>query len=253
MKASAAQIKRLHLRIEECLDRACSFSEDFKAIRPKLVIQIKTSLRGKTAGMFSWKLSVENICTLKFHQVFLAENEEHYLSNTVPHEVAHLVQWAIHDNGRQRFLTKPHGSEWKNIMQAFGLKPNMRHEYAIDSIKSVQNQTAYTCGCAGKVIMLSKIRHGKIQKGTKYRCRDCKSVIAISQDVVAAKPALPKVQPKAKSAHQKHTSKFTVALYHYKTGISNGHDRKTIVADIASKMETNLKNASTWYSRCKAA
>ena len=115
--------------------------------------------RGKIAGCAHLQKN-----TLKFHPLLYQQNQEHFLTHVVPHEIAHLLVWQLYGK------TAPHGKEWQNIMVGvFNLPPHRTHQYNVDNIgiKTV----LYTCGC-GELAMTIR-RHNKVLKGAIYRCKKC--------------------------------------------------------------------------------
>lgn len=104
---------------------------------------------------------------LKFN-VTLAEyskrNRQFVCKEAVPHEVAHLFASTFYPD------SKPHGKEWKQVMQDFGLNPSVRGHYDVPERKI--ETFAYVCGCQEHE--LTRIRHNKVKQGrTKYTCKDC--------------------------------------------------------------------------------
>jgi SprT protein len=115
--------------------------------------------RGKIAGC---ALLQQN--TLKFHPTLYLQNKEHFLTNVVPHEIAHLLVWQLFGK------TAPHGKEWKHMMvSVFDLPPHRTHQYNVDNIGL--KSTLYFCECGD--IPLTIRRHNKVLKGAIYRCRTC--------------------------------------------------------------------------------
>lgn len=73
---------------------------------------------------------------IRLNLILLVENEEHFLAQTVPHEVAHLVAHFVYDakpmNGKK---VRPHGKEWQEVMGVLGIPPNAKHKYDCTSIQ----------------------------------------------------------------------------------------------------------------------
>ena len=76
---------------------------------------------------------------IRLNLTFLVENEEEFLKQTVPHEVAHLVAHYVYDskpmNGKK---VRPHGREWKEVMGVLGLQPKVTHSYNVTSLDIVR-------------------------------------------------------------------------------------------------------------------
>lgn len=88
---------------------------------------------------------------------------------TCEHEVAHLFTKILFPNAKQA-----HGPEFRRVMNSLGLTGRTRHSMHLEDAP-VKQTFEYKCGC--RTIQLSKIRHGKIQRGAKYYCLDCKGII----------------------------------------------------------------------------
>lgn len=133
------------------------------------VPNIMYSLRGRTAGKCFYTQN-----RLDFNMVLLNENFEKFMATTVPHEVAHHLDYQYHGgldrsaNGRRR----PHGLRWKTIMNMLGANPKRCHTYDVSNVGSNRRQTfAYECGC--QTYDLTITRHRRILKGTVYKCNKC--------------------------------------------------------------------------------
>ncbi len=125
---------------------------------------IRLDLKGETAGQ-AW---IEKR-HLRFNPVLLKENREHFLKQTVAHEVAHLLAYDIYGS-----RIRAHGQEWQSIMtDVFKLPANRCHSY--DTHRSGRRQWLYQCRCEGKTITLGTTRHNRYHKGTVYLCTTCKA------------------------------------------------------------------------------
>jgi SprT protein len=122
--------------------------------------------RGKAAG--SARLQINE---LRFNPILLQENQQHFITHTVPHEVAHLVVYQIY--GR----TKPHGKEWQHIMnQIFDLTAKTTHQYDVSTVKG--KTFTYACQCTDHQLTIR--RHNKIiRDNVKYICRLCKQSLIL--------------------------------------------------------------------------
>ena len=101
----------------------------------------------------------------------MQENQQHFITHTVPHEVAHLLVYQLY--GR----TKPHGKEWQQIMnQIFDLTAKTTHQYDVSNVKG--KTFTYACQCAEHQLTIR--RHNKIVRDNiKYICRLCKHSLTI--------------------------------------------------------------------------
>ncbi|KAA8998229.1 SprT family zinc-dependent metalloprotease [Affinibrenneria salicis] len=120
--------------------------------------------RGATAGS-AWLQNWE----IRLNAVLLRENQQHFIDEVIPHELAHLLVYA-------RFgRVAPHGKEWRWMMEQVLAVPARRtHNFAL---ASVQGKTFfYRCQCQQH--QLSIRRHNRVLRGeTEYRCRRCGEVL----------------------------------------------------------------------------
>lgn len=160
--------QRILDKIEESFKKAeefygCSFS------RPKNII-FKTN--GTRGGHCCYGRS-----ELMF-QIELAKNHaEDFISQTVPHEVAHWID--VERYGYERTRTGRyvhHGRTWKYIMQhVYGLNPDRCHDYDVSAVVTKkQERHNYMCNCCGRVYKLSTTKHNRVLRGkVNYSCSRC--------------------------------------------------------------------------------
>jgi SprT protein len=123
-------------------------------------------LRGTTAGRAHLRLN-----HIKINPILFKENREKMLSQTIPHEIAHLVAYRV-------FNDTGHGKFWKHVMVQFGLKPDRCHSYDVSNAR-VRGRNTVTFKCKCKTWELTSIRANKHHKhmATKgrhfYTCRAC--------------------------------------------------------------------------------
>ncbi|MBB3104968.1 SprT family zinc-dependent metalloprotease [Azomonas macrocytogenes] len=149
--------EQLLARVETCYRQAEAFFGK-RFLRP--VVSLK--LRGQKAGVAYLD---EN--RLRFNTQLYLENKEHFLHQTVAHEVAHLV---AHQLFGPRI--RPHGKEWQQIMRGvFDLTPARCHQYQVARRKS--RRYIYRCECPDRDFAFSARRHALVAKGHRYRCKQC--------------------------------------------------------------------------------
>lgn len=163
MQKSSAALPELELRLRSEVLKCYALAESWylkSFARPEVLL----NLRGRSAGVAELQKN-----RLRFNAVLLAENEQAFLAEVVPHEVAHLLAWTLH--GRR---VRPHGQEWQHIMrQVFGLEPERTHRF--DVSRSARQGYVYTCGCSDREHALTIRRHNRILKGQRYICLRCKT------------------------------------------------------------------------------
>ena len=124
--------------------------------------------RGRTAGTANYRNS-----HISLNSVLLNENIEHFIHQTVGHELAHLIAHHVYP-----YLRKAHGPEWKQVMRFIGLSADRCHEYNVENA-TVKQKTKfqYKCGCRNDIVF-SIVRHNKVRTGkAKYTCRLCRQVM----------------------------------------------------------------------------
>lgn len=129
-------------------------------------IPVLFDLTGRAAGMYRVKAGQR---VIRYNPYVFSKYFENNLSETVPHEVAHYVTDILH--GLRK--TRPHGSEWKSVMQVFGVAANRTADYDLTGVPRREHRMfTYHCGC--QHYELTSRRHNKILKGAgHYMCRDC--------------------------------------------------------------------------------
>lgn len=132
--------------------------------------EIRFDLHGQAAGQVRWRCNERPL--LRYNLAFARNHPEDFLVTTVVHEVAHLVTMACF--GR----TRPHGTEWRSVMQYLGVdRPQRCHDFPLDSsTPRSQRRWAYSCDCRDH--QLSTTRHNRARSGaTSYLCRTCGSTL----------------------------------------------------------------------------
>ncbi len=123
---------------------------------PKVIFQ----QRGTAAGT-AWLEQNE----IRLNPVLLMENQQAFIDEVVPHELAHLLVWKTF--GR----VAPHGKEWKWMMETvLGVPARRTHRFAVQSVR--QKTFPYRCGCQQH--QLTVRRHNRVLRGeAEYRCVHC--------------------------------------------------------------------------------
>lgn len=156
-----------------------SFNDDKKEIQERVIDLIdKTNdkfglgmayptitydLKGTVAGQAFY---YEN--KLRLNSIALKKYREHFIEQTVGHEVAHLTAFKRHGGG-----ISPHGTEWKNFMRFFHLPPDRCHTYDLPSARG-GSRKRYVCQSCPKEFSLSAIKHNRWLRGeNKLSCQRC--------------------------------------------------------------------------------
>jgi SprT protein len=132
-------------------------------------IEIRFDLRGKSAGMVRFQEG--NKPVVRYNMQLLSENHESFISQTVPHEVAHVVARSVFGAG-----IRPHGAEWRTVMAFFGSEATRCHEFDVSrSVSRRLRRFSYRCTC--REHQLTSIRHNRVLAGQTYQCRICRSAL----------------------------------------------------------------------------
>ncbi len=128
--------------------------------------EVRFDLRGRAAGQAVLARRRGHADAIRLNADLLTSHPRDMLDETVPHEVAHVAVHRLH--GRR---VRPHGPEWKALMQAFGVPADTCHKLPVTPARQLK-QFRYVCGC-DEPAWLTSIRHRRAQNGTAYLCRRC--------------------------------------------------------------------------------
>jgi SprT protein len=104
---------------------------------------------------------------LRFNPQLYRENSQHFLKQTVAHEVAHLIAHQLFGDRIQ-----PHGEEWQLIMRGvYELPPDRCHTYAVK--RRQVTRYIYRCPCADSDFRFRRSAMAGAQ-GRRYLCRRCR-------------------------------------------------------------------------------
>jgi len=135
---------------------------------------VRFDLRGTSAGQV--RITDRGDCLIRYNAHLLERHPQAFLSQTVPHETAHLVVFSLFGP-----RTPPHGREWRAIMALFGASPERCHNYRVDGLQ-VRHLRRYDYRCACRTHQLTSIRHNRIRSGQIYRCGQCGQPLERSLD-----------------------------------------------------------------------
>ncbi|HAQ26021.1 SprT family zinc-dependent metalloprotease [Stutzerimonas nitrititolerans] len=156
--------EQLHARVEACYQQAEAFFKQ-RFERP----QVNFKLRGQKAGVAHLH---ENL--LRFNPQLYRENREHFLKQTVAHEVAHLIAHRLFGN-----RIRAHGEEWQLIMRGvYELPADRCHNYEI--ARRQVSRYIYRCECPERDFPFTAQRHALVRKGRRYFCRSCRATLVFS-------------------------------------------------------------------------
>ena len=128
---------------------------------------------GGWAKLQSWEVG--------FNAGLLEDNLQRYLVRTIPHEVAHLVVYAVKGIERSRGGKRIfHGDSFKAQMRAFGCETTRGHDMDTSKTRQTKRNTVkypVKCSC-GWTHTVGKIRANKIMNGANYHhSRNCPPIV----------------------------------------------------------------------------
>jgi SprT protein len=137
-------------------------------------LDIVFNLKGRTSGMYRVSRHLGRYKReIRYNPYIFSKYYEDSLYGTVPHEVAHYICDIIYGLNN----IKPHGCEWKAIMQDFNADAAVTANYDLTGIPQ-KKISLYTYQCSCREHQLSSIRHNKINKKRfQYYCNYCKKLL----------------------------------------------------------------------------
>lgn len=146
----------LHNQVIACLRKYLAQANqllNMQFTEPKIIYKPKGSVAG-SAFLMRWEIQL--------NPTMLADNEQVFIEEVVPHELAHLIVFKKFGN------VKPHGKEWQYVMSnILGKMPKTTHNFNVK-----RDFYLYYCECQEH--QLTKIRHNKVQHNNiNYLCRKC--------------------------------------------------------------------------------
>lgn len=163
-------------KVKECCEKASFYyGRDFR------IPSITFFTKGTSAGFASpakW--------LVMFNQVLYLENKEQFLNKTVPHEVAHLIDYVINPenfvrkHGKRRSL---HGPTFKFIMsEVLGAEDNSTtHTYNTKSVRrrNIKRRYVWACSRCDRQIELTphknklQLQEIRFRNSVRYIHKDC--------------------------------------------------------------------------------
>jgi predicted SprT family Zn-dependent metalloprotease len=152
----------LHAQLKNEVREVCERAR--KLFGPEVIgsPEVKFFSRGTTAGRAHYR-----DMSVSLNDIIARDNPTKF-SNTVSHEVAHLVVKKLYP------LAKPHGYEFKRVHRALGGTGATCHSMDASNAKVTRSYTygVITCGCVGKEHLVSPQR---AKRAANLRCRKCGS------------------------------------------------------------------------------
>jgi len=133
-------------------------------------VPVRFDLSGTTAGMYT--LHGKN-GLIRYNPWIFGKYFDENLRDTVPHEVAHYIVYAVYGDRIGRRRVKPHGPQWREVMDRFGADPGVTFDLDLEGVPQRRQRThRYRCDC--RLHELSTTRHNRVMRGRgSYQCVHC--------------------------------------------------------------------------------
>lgn len=122
---------------------------------------VSYKLRGNSAGRAHMATRA-----IDFNLRLLSEHSDEFLTNSVPHEYAHIV---VADTVGE--VPYHHGADWQRLMKICGVAPNVTHTYS--------SRKVYTYLCSCNIHRATESQHRAIVKGASFTCNLCDEVVIL--------------------------------------------------------------------------
>ncbi len=176
-------LPELKISVEEEVKRCIEVANQRFPNRNFKMPRIEFTLVGTKAGT----ANSSGYC-ININSVLLVENEKQMISNTVPHEVAHLIDAILHPetrdcsfkynlfSGRRGSRTKRsiHGPTWKSVMRMLGVDPSRTHQMDVkNATTKTRNRFYYECPTCHRMNTAGPKHHKMLQRGMKFKSGIC--------------------------------------------------------------------------------
>ena len=159
---------------EEVIQKSYEYIDKANALYNLNIVypEILFNLKGVTAG-----IAYYNPLRVRYNQFLLNENTQEFISTTVPHETAHIVEFV-------KYGRCGHKENWKGIMRAFGItNPQRCHDFNTAYCRRKSQQYIYTCGCMEH--RFGKKLHERLKYDSfGYTCKKCHNSLKYLETVL---------------------------------------------------------------------
>ncbi len=225
--------------------------------------KIEFTKRGMTAGVACCTTN-----TVNYNPVLLMENVEDFIARTVPHEVAHLIDYQVNPhNHRTRLITtrsgcirrakrNVHGRDFQFIMtHVLGCDDATRcHTYDVSSVMRNKKRHEWKCDDCGATMHLGPKRHKNMRFNRRsYRPRGCSFdhsysyVGIVGQQPMAIAADAPKEKTVTTTKRPPGTSNKDIARVLFRKSTSRKEFVQSCIVEGIKK-----STASTYYQNFKS-
>ncbi len=242
--------KEVYICVDKCLDLVKAYYHDHHSVGDIHKPKIMFTLRGKTAGTASNAGGEVNL-----NAILLNENKQHFIDNTVVHEMAHIFcsqMWGTELRGSKRIS---HGNSWKHMMRVLGADPKRCHSYDVtNSTVRVKAKYSYTCSGCQKVVHLGPTRHKRLLRNPDQysHCRGYKLDFVGNKEVQKLTPKPVNIPKKVAKSTPKTGGNMTKMDKARLLFANNGHlSRKEMIELFIASADCTKAGASTYYQNIK--
>jgi SprT protein len=222
----------------------------------RLVADINSARLGGQANYTNMRLRV--------NPVFLENDTDHYIEQTIGHEVAHFVVRAREKAGHYGTgmfkRVRSHGPEWQRVMRDLGLPANRTHNYQVPAhlvgkVGKSKARYRYICPNCKHEYQLSSVLHNRIQQLRQVRwhprCGRTLGQIVYQPVAPVAAPAVPTLQVIQATVKVKAPAPGTKLADCYKLYKSlPGATRQSLIQMFVQNLGMTANGASTYYYQC---
>lgn len=117
----------------------------------------------KSSNTWAWAeyRPVDNFSKISFNYYAAAQFINDFINDTIPHEIAHLVCFIEPRYG------KNHNKGWKSVCRQLGGNGKIRSQIKVPQLPGTILYR-YVAAKTGKEVLLTPIRHNKLQSGRVY-------------------------------------------------------------------------------------
>lgn len=144
--------------VRRCQDRARKLFSGFDMTDAELPVVFVRS--GRVAGMAKRR---KNIFNLEFNVEAIFKDREEMMKNTIPHEMAHIVDMVLHGG------KSSHGPRWRYIVRALGGSDERTHDIPVSKARR-SRKFLYRATCGTEVEVGSR-HHKMVQQGGRLIIR----------------------------------------------------------------------------------
>lgn len=172
--ARAAELERIvNERVDFYVERVRMIWPNINYQRPT----VRYDLRGTTAGYAYYATNI-----VKFNPILLHENTDDFKTDTIPHEIAHVVSFKLYG-----LAGKGHGPNWKHVMRRLGVTPTRCHSLDVTNskVRHVSKTAIYCTSCGNHISDVTAKIVNSLHRRHSLCCKaTCTTIKPLSRNTV---------------------------------------------------------------------